>query len=329
MSELTKKRVHWTEYNGDELLYDEDVDVLTSADAVTFDDGEDLQYKYTQGQFVNPSVTGSLASLSTTNKSSLVDAINEVKTNATSNESSIGSLTERMSISETDIDNLEVRMDTAEIDIDKLEARMDTAESDIDSLETRMLTTDTEINELENRMDTAESGIDDLESRMNTAESGIDDLENRITPISLGGTGATTETSAISNFKTALVDLLYPVGSIHMSVNSANPSTYFGGTWVSWGAGRVPVGVKTSDSSFSTVEKTGGAKTHTLTIDEIPSHSHYLVATNYYVAEGGLEIAMDRDSTASGVYNTGETGGGKSHNNLQPYITCYMWKRTA
>ena len=79
MSELTKKRVHWTEYNGDELLHDEDVDVLTSADAVTFDDGEDLQYKYTKGQFVNPSVTGSLSSLSTTNKSSLVDAINEVK----------------------------------------------------------------------------------------------------------------------------------------------------------------------------------------------------------------------------------------------------------
>lgn len=84
MGELTKKRVHWTEYNGEELLHDEDVDVLTSADAVTFDDGEDLQYKYTQGQFVNPSTTGSLTNLSTTNKSTLVDAINEVKTTVTS-----------------------------------------------------------------------------------------------------------------------------------------------------------------------------------------------------------------------------------------------------
>lgn len=143
MSELTKKRVHWTEYNGDELLHDEDVDVLTSADAVTFDDGEDLQHKYTQGQFVSPSVTGSLSSLSTTNKSSLVDAINEVKTNATSNESSIGSLTDRVSTSETDIDN--------------------------------------------------------LESRMDTAESDIDSLENRVTPISLGGTGATTAAEALAN----------------------------------------------------------------------------------------------------------------------------------
>lgn len=133
----------------------------------------------------------------------------------------------------------------------------------------------------------------------------------------------------ISDFKAALVDMLYPVGSIHMSVNSANPSTYFGGTWVSWGAGRVPVGVNASDSSFSTVEKTGGEKTHTLTIDEIPSHSHYLVVTNYYVDPGTMEIAMDRDDVASGVYNTSDTGGGQSHNNLQPYITCYMWKRTA
>lgn len=96
MGELTKKRVHWTEYNGEELLHDEDVDILTSADAVTFDDGEDLQYKYTQGQFVSPSTTGTLTNLSTTNKSTLVDAINEVKTTATSNESSIDSLTNRV-----------------------------------------------------------------------------------------------------------------------------------------------------------------------------------------------------------------------------------------
>lgn len=126
-----------------------------------------------------------------------------------------------------------------------------------------------------------------------------------------------------------LVDLIYPVGSIHMSVNSANPSTYFGGTWVSWGAGRVPVGVNTSDSSFSTVEKTGGAKTHTLTVNEMPSHSHQMVVTNYYVDPGTMEISMDRDNVASGVYNTSNTGGGQAHNNLQPYITCYMWKRTA
>ena len=110
MSELTKKRVHWKEYNGEELLHDEDVDVLTSADSVTFSDDETLQYKFTQGQFVNPSTTGILSNLSTTNKSSLVDAVNEVKTAATSNESSIGSLTNRMTTAESDIDSLETRV---------------------------------------------------------------------------------------------------------------------------------------------------------------------------------------------------------------------------
>lgn len=93
MSELEKKRVHWKEYNGDELIHDEDVDVLTSADAVTFDDGETMQYKYNQGQFVSPSDMGVKSNLSTTNKSTLVDAINEVKTATISNESSIDNLT--------------------------------------------------------------------------------------------------------------------------------------------------------------------------------------------------------------------------------------------
>lgn len=171
MSELAKKRVHWKEYNGEELIHDEDVDVLTSADAVTFDDGETMQYKYTQGQFVSPSETGYKSNLSTTNKSTLVDAINEVKTATTSNESSINSLTNRVTTSENDVDSLETRMSTAENDINSLETRMSTAESDIDN----------------------------VESRMNTAENDIDSLETRVTPISLGGTGATTASEALAN----------------------------------------------------------------------------------------------------------------------------------
>lgn len=185
MSELTKKRVHWKEYNGEELIHDEDVDVLTSADAVTFDDGETMQYKYNQGQFVSPSDMGDKSNLSTTNKSTLVDAINEVKTAATSNESSIDSLTNKVTTSESDIDSLETRMSTAENDVDNLETRMTTAESDIDNVESRM--------------NTAESDIDNVEFRMNTAENDIDSLETRVTPISLGGTGATTESEALAN----------------------------------------------------------------------------------------------------------------------------------
>lgn len=54
-----------------------------------------------------------------------------------------------------------------------------------------------------------------------------------------------------------ILDIIWPVGSIYMTTNSTNPSTYFGGTWVAWGSGRVPVGVNASDNNFKSVEKTG------------------------------------------------------------------------
>lgn len=125
--------------------------------------------------------------------------------------------------------------------------------------------------------------------------------------------------------------LMHPVGSIYMSVDSTNPAQVFGfGTWVAWGAGRVPVGVDTNQTEFDTVEETGGEKTHTLTIEEMPSHNH-----NTYSA-GGSSGYPYRIPQADGINSdqnsycaTMPNGGGQAHNNLQPYITCYMWKRTA
>lgn len=57
-----------------------------------------------------------------------------------------------------------------------------------------------------------------------------------------------------------IVDAVYPVGSIYLSVNSVNPSELFGGTWAAWGTGRVPVGVDASQTEFNAVEKSGGLK---------------------------------------------------------------------
>lgn len=156
---------------------------------------------------------------------------------------------------------------------------------------------------------------------------------------------------------------MYPVGSIYMSVNNTNPSAYFGGTWVAWGSGRVPVGVNTSDSNFNTVEKTGGASTVTLTASQMPSHTHTFTGSSattssagahthnvgrdtdggsgssrYMVHSAGVSGAGGTSPTSSAGAHThtvtakgtnASTGGGGSHNNLQPYITCYMWKRTA
>ena len=208
------------------------------------------------------------------------------------------------------------------------------------------------------------------------------------------------------NSKFELNDFLlavYPVGSIYMSVNDVNPGTLFGGTWVSWGAGRVPVSVDENDTKFNNAEQTGGAATHTLTANQIPGHTHtyakpnsatgsttvsasstnateknlpthlqafsdrVVTAVDQLAAATGAGVSLNgysstgtvnavtgingahthtigTSSTASGSTGggnghthtisttstaSGSTGGGNAHNNLQPYITCYMWKRTA
>ena len=163
-----------------------------------------------------------------------------------------------------------------------------------------------------------------------------------------------------------ILNLVYPVGSIYMSVNNASPQTFIGGTWVAWGAGRVPVSVDTTDSNFNTVEKTGGAETVTLTTSQMPSHTHTITESfsgsnqqGYVGLVSGNTNDMNPSGpfdqvrvTRNGVWGSGNgsrsnslrfsytpsgtvtctaasTGSGSSHNNLQPYITCYMWKRTA
>ena len=128
------------------------------------------------------------------------------------------------------------------------------------------------------------------------------------------------------------VQARYPVGKIIMDTANTNPATYLGfGTWELWGQGRVPVGVDTSDTDFDIVEETGGEKTHTLTIDEMPSHNHGGVPESNW--------GLSSSSTGTGILihnyagyeskNTSNTGGSQPHNILQPYITCYMWKRIA
>ena len=104
-------------------------------------------------------------------------------------------------------------------------------------------------------------------------------------------------------------DCIYPIGSIYLSVNNINPSEYFGGTWVAWGSGRVPVGVNSSDSSFNTVEKTGGSKTHNhiitihnnageyYTYDTKLSKSQLPSITGHIVLHNGSVATMIHDAT--------------------------------
>lgn len=141
---------------------------------------------------------------------------------------------------------------------------------------------------------------------------------------------------------------LYPVGSVYVSVKNQSPSTFLGGTWETFGTGKTLVGVDTSQSEFNSVEKTGGEKTHTLSEEEMPKHEHGVglyftgyaewdntVSKNNYVFNYNSTVirnlameSVEKTATASSGL-TYKTGGSKPHNNLQPYITVYMWKRIA
>jgi microcystin-dependent protein len=138
--------------------------------------------------------------------------------------------------------------------------------------------------------------------------------------------------------------LVYRVGDLKFTTNPENPATYYGfGTWSLWGSGRVPVGVNASDTDFATVEKTGGEKKHALTIAEMPAHDHPGaqafkvdgVRAGIYNGTGaaGGSYTWNSQATYSGngvnSYRMNSQGDGANHNNMPPYITCYMWKRTA
>ena len=126
--------------------------------------------------------------------------------------------------------------------------------------------------------------------------------------------------------------LAWPVGSVFISVVATNPATLLGfGTWAAFGAGRTIVGRDSGDVNFDTVEETGGAKTHTLVESEMPSHVH--TPQRYPTATGALtgftvDTSMSGTPASAGP-DSASKGGGGAHNNLQPYIVVYMWKRTA
>lgn len=119
------------------------------------------------------------------------------------------------------------------------------------------------------------------------------------------------------------------VGDIIESTNTEHPATTFIGTqWERYGDGKVIVGLSSSETEFNSVGKTGGSKTHSLIISEMPPHDH---------PNGGYDMAGDpnlgrpaADTAGSNTTSrTGQTGGGQPHNNLQPYIVAYRWRRTA
>ena len=158
------------------------------------------------------------------------------------------------------------------------------------------------------------------------------DSEGEVTPVLATGVTA-DEVRTLIGAATLLA--VYPVGSIYTSIVSTSPGTHFGGTWVSFGQGRVMVGhddAADPDTDFvapsgdGSSVLLGGAKTHTLSVDEIPSHTHGI--SNFEDPTGTGSNGSANGASSFSTVNTDATGGGGAHNNLQPYVVVYMWKRT-
>ena len=163
--------------------------------------------------------------------------------------------------------------------------------------------------------------------------------------------GATLPSSPVTNqlfFQTVgsnfVLDNVYPVGSIYMNVNSTNPGTLFGGTWEQI-QGRFLLGMSSSYPAGSQ----GGEAEHTLTLNEIPEHRHYLsqlgntyrMLPSTHAADGEIATtivtspgpAYSKSTMPDGGYLIAwqliDTPHDLPHNNMPPYLSVYIWKRTA
>ena len=132
------------------------------------------------------------------------------------------------------------------------------------------------------------------------------------------------EKSLEINGKTVF-DMVYPVGSVYVSVNSTSPATLFGGTWV-----QIKDKFLLSAGDTYKAGATGGEATHVLTVDEMPRHNHSIDNLN---ASGSttpyMTVQAQEKKGYGGNVQTFFTGGGQAHNNMPPYIVVYIWQRTA
>lgn len=158
--------------------------------------------------------------------------------------------------------------------------------------------------------------------------------------------------SKVEQLENGIIDKIYPVGSIYISTSSANPSTIFGNdtTWESFGQGRTLIGAGTNGGYTFTAGSTGttigattnplGEYTHGLTTNELPSNMGTFTAFKWKTSNAAtgivssvqpdpVRIADESNNPFLGTATYTLSGGGQAHNNIQPYIVTYMWKRTS
>lgn len=142
----------------------------------------------------------------------------------------------------------------------------------------------------------------------------------------------TSDISSLHSMIAVYWETIYPIGSIYISTSATfNPNSVWGGTWEQTASGRCLIG---ANDSYP-IGSMGGESTHTLTIEELPQHSHGIYGVDSRSGSNTLQkpyfTYKDQGQTTSyvsGIMGTELTGSGSAHNNMQPYLAVYMWKRT-
>ena len=175
----------------------------------------------------------------------------------------------------------------------------------------------------------------DFNTEFTTVQTAVNSKANTASPTLTGTPAAptasvatdTTQLATTAFVKDVLENYIYPVGSIYMNMAVAtNPGTLLGfGTWVAYATGQVLVGFEAS-GTFDSLDESLGAETHTLSIAEMPAHTHTYGKSTTTESMSIHDIVGLRGAATTA---TSSTGGGSAHTIVQPYITVYFWKRTA
>ena len=176
----------------------------------------------------------------------------------------------------------------------------------------------------------------------------LNNLYTQLASINNGNSNVDIEdiNKIVESLKTDIISSIYPVGSIYISENERNPAEFIGGKWESYGQGKTLVGVgKGTDSNSEqktfNINEEGGEYKHTLSIEEMPSHNGHIYTdprgkgdSAYYININNATISGTANANGWRIcynnelypvsYNIGDS---QEHNNIQPYITVYMWKR--
>lgn len=138
----------------------------------------------------------------------------------------------------------------------------------------------------------------------------------------------------------SLANLFFPIKKVVIFNDNDDHSNYLDFTWERIASGKMLVGIDSADTDFNTIGKTGGEKEHTLTIDEMPSHSHDMDEEAFggggYKNKMGIRqdgggsshlVPQYAQTTGYSTYKPTDTGGGQAHNNMPPYQVVALWQR--